>query len=234
MLRQRSFSRKKSSIPGASVSWSLNSLLENLLFSLSLVKEQIESVDDELFKLQTFSTVALLPVTSQLSSLCRVNELHSFSVYACQKKVEELSVFAGYVKIEEQVLEPGVRRSSAVSVPEELTVFLREAVLGSPVFRDLILEIHPQSAQMLRLICDPEVRSIYFPDSFFPPFKFRLFHSLICVAWSVRSLPTIMHLIRERHSPHLLHCFWVCSREWSSTIQKFISMFDHKKCFCSQ
>jgi hypothetical protein len=154
MNRQRSFSRKKGA-GTSSVSVALNSLLENVLCSLAMLKDQIEFVDDELFSLQTKSTAAL-PVTSQLSHLLRVSELYSFCVFSCQKKLEELSVFAGLAKVEEQVLEPR-QSGGAASVPDELSEFLRHFVVGSPVFRDLVLELYPESAEMIRVLCNHEV-----------------------------------------------------------------------------
>lgn len=156
MNRQRSFSRKKGSA-SSSVAVALNSLLENVLCSLSMLKDQIEFVDDELFLLQTKSTAAL-PVTSRLDHLLRMSELFSFCVYACQKKLEELSVFAVFSKVEEQVLEPR-QNGGAVSVVDEMCSFLMGFVFGSPVFLDLMLGLFPESADMLRVICNGEVKT---------------------------------------------------------------------------
>ncbi len=54
MLRQRSFSRRKKTedVPPLSVAHSLHSLLDTVLVSLGLLKDQTEAVDDELFSLR--------------------------------------------------------------------------------------------------------------------------------------------------------------------------------------
>ncbi len=155
MNRQRSFSSRKLSSKQREVSPPLQSLVETLLLSLFLLKEETESVDDTLFDLQTHTTEALEGPTRQLQNLARLTECFSFCPFSCQKKIEELSVFESFSRIEEQILDAGVSRRSGAGAAavEDVSAFLRGSVWSSPAFAGCFSALFPETAAMVRLVC---------------------------------------------------------------------------------
>jgi hypothetical protein len=155
MNRQRSFSSRAVSSKQREVSPPLQSLVESLLQTLFLLKEETESVDDTLFDLQTRTTEALDGPSRHLQRLARLTECFSFCLFSCQKKIEELSVFESFSRIEEQILDAGVSRRSGAGTSgvEEVSLFLRSAVWSTPVFVACFSSVFPSSAPMIDLVC---------------------------------------------------------------------------------